>query len=60
MKSQKQSNRTPRPFKNKNSGRDWSGGSQSRGFIPTPMPKPTIAKKSAVPSPTEAGTKSDG
>lgn len=48
MKSQKQNNKAPRPFKNKNSGRDWSGGSQSSGFIPKPKPKPQIVKKKDV------------
>jgi hypothetical protein len=43
MRSQKQSNKAPRPFKNKSSGRDWSGGNQGGGFIPAP--KPIFKKK---------------
>ena len=59
MKSQKQSNKAPRPFKNKGSGRDWSGGSQSSGFIPAPKPKPKIVKKSDAPKPAATDTKTD-
>lgn len=57
MKSQKQSNKAPRPFKNKNSRRDWSGGSGSGGFIPGPklvqrVKKPDSARPSGPPSET--------
>lgn len=53
MRSQKQSNKTPRPFKNKGSGRDWSGGSRSSGFIPAPKPKPKMVNKTDAPPPLE-------
>jgi hypothetical protein len=46
MRSQKHSNKAPRPFKNKSSSRGWSGGNQGGGFIPAP--KPIFTKKTAV------------
>ena len=52
MKSQKQNNKAPRPFKNSQSERGgWSGGRQ-QGFIPAPkFPQPV--KKVAQPLPPE-------
>jgi hypothetical protein len=52
MKSQKQNNKAPRPFKSSQSERGgWSGGRQ-QGFIPAPkFPQPV--KKTAPPAPSE-------
>jgi hypothetical protein len=48
MKSQKQRNRPPRPFKSP--GLNWGGGKNGHNFIPGPV-KPTVrpAKKNASP-----------
>lgn len=51
MRSQKQNNKAPRPFKNKNSGRDWSGGSGSGGFIPGRKVLPQVKKPEVSPTP---------
>ncbi len=51
MRSQKQNNKAPRPFKNKNSGRDWSGGSGSGGFIPGRKLLPRVKKPEVSPTP---------
>ena len=49
MRSQKQNNRSPRPFKNPQGSGRWSG-SQTGGFIPPPkFPQP--AKKQSPPPP---------
>lgn len=60
MRSQKQSNRAPRPFKNQNSTKGWSGGNQ--GFIPAPkvnlhlkkIALPSAPEKVATPAPKDA------
>ncbi len=53
MKSQKQNNKAPRPFKNSSSDRGgWSGGRQGNSFIPAPK-FPQLVKKVAKPSSTE-------
>lgn len=55
MKSQKQNNHSPRPFKNNQSDRGgWSGGGRS-SFIPAPkFPQPV--KKNAKPNPPESAS----
>lgn len=53
MKSQKQSNKSPRPFKNNNSARDWSGGSGSQGFIPGGKPAVRTKKVEDTPPKSE-------
>jgi|JI6StandDraft_1071083.scaffolds.fasta_scaffold00857_14 hypothetical protein len=60
MKSQKQNNKAPRPFKNNSTG-GWSGGRGTNAFIPPPKPS-LLARKNAVqaegktppPAPDEA------
>ncbi len=44
MRSQKQNNKAPRPFKNKNNSQGWTGGSGSTGFIPGPKPVVRVKK----------------
>jgi hypothetical protein len=45
MRSQKQTNRSPRPLKNKQGGDRWSGSSSGGGFIPPPkFPQPAKKK----------------
>lgn len=45
MRSQKQNNRTPRPFKHPHASGRWSGGSGG-GFIPSPkVPQPVKRKE---------------
>ena len=49
MRSQKQNNRSPRPFKNQQASGRWSGSAGGGGFIPPPkFPQPT-KKKDADP-----------
>ncbi|MCX6855878.1 MAG: hypothetical protein NTV80_13345 [Verrucomicrobia bacterium] len=59
MRSQKQSNRAPRPFKNQNSTKGWSGG--GGGFIPAPKVNHLIKKIAPKPQPSapENGDSSD-
>jgi hypothetical protein len=47
MRSQKQNNRAPRPFKNQNSAGRWSGG--NGGFIPGQKSPPPVKKAVSVP-----------
>lgn len=47
MRSQKQNNRSPRPFNNRNNAPKWTGGSGSTGFIPGPAAKPVAKVKKA-------------
>ena len=50
MRSQKQNNRPPRPFKNQHGSGRWSGSQAGGGFIPPPkFPQP--AKKQNPPPP---------
>lgn len=44
MRSQKQTNRSPRPFKNQQASGRWSGG-HGQNFIPGPPPKPALAAR---------------
>ncbi|MBL9178245.1 MAG: hypothetical protein JNM65_09285 [Verrucomicrobiaceae bacterium] len=46
MRSQKQNNRQPRPFKNRQDHDRWSGGQGGGGYIPSSRPA-TPAKKTA-------------
>jgi len=46
MRSQKQNNRQPRPFKNRQDHDRWSGGQGSGGYIPSSRPA-APAKKTA-------------
>jgi len=47
MRSQKQTNKPPRPFKNQGGAGRWSGG-QGGGFIPAPkFPQPKKKKDDA-------------
>ncbi|MBE7496389.1 MAG: hypothetical protein HS117_15715 [Verrucomicrobiaceae bacterium] len=48
MRSQKQNNRSPRPFKNQQTSGRWSGGSGG-GFIPPPKFPQPVKKKEAKP-----------
>jgi hypothetical protein len=45
MRSQKQNNRSPRPFKNQHAAGRWSGGSGGGGFIPPPKFPQPVKKK---------------
>lgn len=47
MRSQKQNNRPPRPFKNQQDSGRWSGGSGNGGFIPPPRVPQPMKKKDA-------------
>jgi hypothetical protein len=58
MKSQKQRNRAPRPFKNKDAG-GWAGGRDKKNFIPSPRPF-LLVKKDALPSEPPATVTGDG
>lgn len=51
MRSQKQSNKAPRPFKNGSSGGRWSGGQGSGGFIPAPKIIQRVKKPESPPPP---------
>jgi len=51
MRSQKQNNRSPRPFKNRQDQDRWSGVKKG-GFIPSPKPAPQ-AKKAATDAAAE-------
>ena len=51
MRSQKQTNRAPRPFKNNQSAGKWTGGSGSSGFIPGPKVVPRVKKPEGIPPP---------
>lgn len=50
MRSQKQTNKSPRPFKSGNSARSW--GNQKDGFIPGQKPTPKLKKKEALVPPS--------
>jgi hypothetical protein len=54
MRSQKKNNRSPRPFKNKASGKGWSGGNRTDGRLPFSnlmvRPKRIDAEKETKPS----------
>jgi len=58
MKSQKQRNRAPRPFKNKDAG-GWTGGHDKKSFIPGSRPF-LLAKKEAGPKKSQATVSGDG
>lgn len=49
MRSQKQGNKAPRPFKNNSSQHGWSGGNSGGGFIPGSTSKFGAVKKSIAP-----------
>gem|GEM_PF-1140581 len=55
MRSQKQNNKAPRPFKNQSSGQTWGGGNRNSNFIPPPKPvfRP---KKLSTDNPTPQDT----
>ncbi|MDB6075641.1 MAG: hypothetical protein JWO89_3281 [Verrucomicrobiaceae bacterium] len=55
MRSQKQSNKAPRPFKVKNDQRGWSGGNHNNAFQLPGTSLVRAAKTTAVPSKAEAG-----
>ena len=56
MRSQKQNNRSPRPFKNQHAAGRWSGGSGGGGFIPPPkFPQPVKKKDGDAAKKTEEG-----
>lgn len=57
MRSQKQSNRSPRPFKNQFSEGKHGGAGRNMGFIPS-GDKFAAAKKKAVPAPLPADASS--
>ncbi|MBK8095330.1 MAG: hypothetical protein IPK32_26005 [Verrucomicrobiaceae bacterium] len=48
MRSQKQTNRSPRPFKNQQTSGHWSGGAGG-GFIPPPKFPQPVKKKDTQP-----------
>ncbi|MBE2283430.1 MAG: hypothetical protein IAE77_08205 [Prosthecobacter sp.] len=50
MRSQKQNNRPPRPFKNQQDSGRWSGGSGNGGFIPPPRVPQPMKKKDEEPT----------
>ena len=50
MRSQKQNNRTPRPFKNKSSDRPWAGG-KKKDVPPPTLKAPPKAKEPEPPEP---------
>jgi hypothetical protein len=56
MRSQKISNRSPRPFKNQSSTKGWVGG--GGGFIPGGKKQPPVLK--LKPKPSEADAASSG
>jgi hypothetical protein len=56
MRSQKQNNRSPRPFKNRQDQDRWSGV-QKGGFIPSPKSAPQV-KKAATDAAAEKGGRS--
>ncbi len=51
MRSQKQNNRSPRPFKSKFNERGWSGGNKGKAATSSPVrsakPKPAADEKKA-------------
>ena len=47
MKSQKQSNRSPRPFKNKGADGRWAGNGGKNAFFPPPK-KPIVKVAKSV------------
>ena len=57
MRSQKKSNKAPRPFKNKSDGVGWSGGNRNDAFIPSA--KPGFRVKKAGTAPTEKASASE-
>jgi len=52
MRSQKQNNRSPRPFKNRQDHDRWSGGQGDGGYIPSSRPV-TSVKKTALETQAE-------
>lgn len=59
MKSQKQTNRAPRPYKNKQTGMKRSAG--GGGFIPSAKPSPRAVKKNnGGPSTDQPAPRQDG
>jgi hypothetical protein len=57
MRSQKISNRSPRPFKNQSSTKGWGGG--GGGFIPGGKKQPPVLKLKPKPSGTDAAISSE-
>jgi hypothetical protein len=52
MRSQKQSNRSPRPFKNKQNDLGWSGGNRNDAYVPPAKGSVRVKKPGiAVPDP---------
>lgn len=52
MRSQKQTNKSPRPFKSGQSDRGWGSGNRDAGFIPGGKPVFKAKKTAATPPPT--------
>lgn len=48
MRSQKQNNKAPRPFKSGNSQYGWSGSSRNDGYIPGAKPVQKLKKSHSV------------
>jgi hypothetical protein len=53
MRSQKISNRAPRPFKTHKDKNGWGGGNRNGNFIPAPKHLSRVTKQAASINPTE-------
>lgn len=56
MRSQKISNRAPRPFKTHKDKNGWGGGNQNGNFIPAPKHLSRVTKSPVTVAPVEPPT----